>query len=272
MDNIIVAVFKNERTAMKGLDRLTDLDRRGEVLVYNEVLVRKPYQEVFDVLEKQTDTQGWQSVAGMGFGGLVGFVGGPVGVVTGMIAGAAVGAVGDIVAYSFDEDFVEKATNDLPVGSAAIIAEVGEPDETFIDDQFRPLGADIWRSSIYGERKRLLRSRIDALKAKIKSTEKAVKQARKDDRDAIKSGLTHFRKKLDAFVADIDDNIIRKELAEDKATLEVVRSETKFKINKEKVHLARKRAAKLKTAVSKDKAELKKLNSNGQRSKSAGAA
>src|SRR5262245_13301711 len=102
MDNIIVATFKDEKSAMEGLDRLKALDRRGDVIVYNKVVLRKSSDEYFEYLEKETETRGWRAVDGMGLGGLIGLFGGPAGVVVGMVAGAAVGAVADIGRYSFD--------------------------------------------------------------------------------------------------------------------------------------------------------------------------
>ena len=271
MDNIIVADFKNERSAMTGLDRLTELDRRGEVLVYNEVLIRRTSEFYSDVLEKQADTPGWQAASGMAIGGFAGIFGGPVGAVAGMMAGAAVGAAADVFRYSFDEAFVEKATGKIPVGSTAIIAEVGESDVRVIDRRLGPLATEIWRSGIYAEHRKLARSRIEALKAKIKATEKAVRQARADDMAAIKAGLAHKRDQLDALFSDIDNTILKKEMAEDKATLGAVRSELKFELEGKQMHRVSEKVLKYKNKIAEDKAELEQLNSNRKRAKGAGA-
>src|SRR5881392_1580818 len=117
MDNIIVATFNDEKSAIEGLDRLTALDRRGEILVYNRVLLRKISNEDFEFFNKETDGRGWQAVGEMAFGGLVGLFGGPVGVVVGIIVGAAKGASADIGRYILDKAFVKKVTSQARPGT-----------------------------------------------------------------------------------------------------------------------------------------------------------
>ena len=161
MDNIIIATFRDDTSATNGFEKLNELDKRGEILIYNQVLLRKLQDGRLEYLKTNAEARGWHAVAGMPIGGLMGLLGGPVGVVVGIIAGSVVGALAGMGRYSFDKAFIEKVTRDLPAGTTSIIAELSEMDTAVIDNLLESLGAEITRSSFQAERRQFIRSRID---------------------------------------------------------------------------------------------------------------
>ena len=150
MENIIVATFTDEKSAVEGLHKLNKLQGEGDISIYDRVLIRKNADTTFEVL-KDDNTHGWRTLAGMTFGGLIGAFGGPIGFAVGLYAGTAVGAIADIGHYAFEKDFIQNFTKDIPSGSWAVIAHVDENSAIFIDGYLKPLGATILRSNIYTE-------------------------------------------------------------------------------------------------------------------------
>jgi len=239
MDNIIVASFKDEKSATEGMKRLKALESLDDIVIYNELLLQKTSNGNFEYLEKNTEGGKWHTLREIGLGGLVGLFGGPAGVVIGMMAGPAVGGVADLGRESFDEAFIDKVTLEAPIGTTSIIAEIGEPDASLVDQQLEPLGAQIFRNSTHTEQKRFIRSRIKTWMAERKVTKEEVRQSRADDIAAVKDGYHYLRDEQEARLTDIKGTI-REERAEDKESFAAVHDELSRKIDKAKIHRLRK--------------------------------
>ena len=58
MDNIIVATFDNETSAIEGVHKLNELDHQGDIFTYNCVLLRRNPDGSFDYLKDTRDLTG----------------------------------------------------------------------------------------------------------------------------------------------------------------------------------------------------------------------
>lgn len=205
MENIIVATFTDEAKAIQALHRLTELDREGDISVYDKLLIRRGSSDEYEVL-KDDNTNGWRTLAGMAFGALIGAFGGPIGVALGLYVGTVIGVVMDYTHYSFDQDFKDTISKSIPVGSTSIIAEIDEENSVFIDDYLKPLGAVIWRSSVYVEHEKFIEKQMNALDAELESAENELAVTAEAQKVRIKEKVAELRASRKAKIAEIELN------------------------------------------------------------------
>jgi uncharacterized membrane protein len=203
MENIIVATFKNEGSAIQGLHKLGELEREGDINVYDKVMIRKGSNGEYEVL-KNDNSDGWRTIAGLAFGGMIGAFGGPIGFAVGLYAGAVIGGVIDYTHYMFDQDFIETMSRNVPAGSTSIIAEVDEGSSVFIDEFLKPLGAVIWRSNVYVENDRFVKKQISDLDAEIKNAENELVSTVEAQKEAVATKVTELRHNRNTKIAEIE--------------------------------------------------------------------
>ncbi len=264
MDNIIIATFNNEKNAIDGVLRLNELDHRGDIATYNNVLLRRNQDGSFDYLKDTRDLTAWNSMGGMLLGSTIGIIGGPVGALAGLFAGLTVGGFADLAKYSFDYDFLEDFKDGLPKGTTSLIAQVSEPNESLINDVLQPLGAQIWRSNVYAQQDRYVQSQIDALDAGILETEKELQHAAADEKAKVQAKLTDLRARRDTKVAEIkadfqeDINEMNAQIDRFKQTLQGKVDETRRKVLEKRLAFNEKRAKKYEAQAEKLNAEIAK--------------
>ncbi len=203
MENIIVATFKNEESAIQGLHKLGELEREGDINVYDKVLIRKGLNGEYEVL-KNDNSDGWRTIAGLAFGGMIGAFGGPIGLAIGLYAGAIIGGIIDFTHYMFDQDFIETMSKNIPVGSTSIIAEVDEGSSVFIDAYLEPLGASIWRSNIYVENEKFAEKQMTAIDTEIKNAENELLSAIEAEKESINTRVAELRLSRNTKIAEIE--------------------------------------------------------------------
>ncbi len=203
MENIIVATFANGADAIKGLHKLSELEREGDISVYDKLLIRKGSNDEYEIL-KDDNTNGWRTIAGMAFGGIIGAFGGPVGFAVGLYAGTVIGGIFDYTNYAFEQDFINTITKSIPSGSTSIIAEVDEDSLTFIDEYLKPLGAVIWRSNVYEEHDKFTEKQVNALDAEIQTAENDLASAAEEQKASISKKIAELRNSRNAKIAEIE--------------------------------------------------------------------
>src|SRR5258707_489665 len=142
MTNLIIASFKEEAEAIEASRKLNELESIGDITIYEMVIIKKNADGQAVVLQADT-SDGLRTLSGMAIGTLVGALAGPVGVVIGMFTGTLTGAVLEEDHYGFSEDFSSKVIDQLQPGTVAIIAEIDEESEIFVDSSLAPLGATL---------------------------------------------------------------------------------------------------------------------------------
>ena len=203
MENIIVATFTEEALAIRALHRLGELDRENDISIYDKLLIRRGLNDEYEIL-KDDNTNGWRTIAGMAFGGLIGAFGGPIGVAIGLYVGTAIGVVFDYTHYMFDEDFIETITKNIPSGSTSIIAEVDEESSVFIDEYLKPLGAVIWRSDIYVEHDKFIDRQLNLIDEEIQAADNELLIAAEAHKATVIAKIAELRANRNAKIVEIE--------------------------------------------------------------------
>lgn len=203
MTNIIIASFQTEAQAILASEKLSELELLGDITIYERVIVRKDLDG--DAVVLQTDsTAGMRTVSGMAIGTLIGAIAGPVGMMIGMFSGTLSGAVLEADYFSFSEDFGAKAIEQLQPGKVAIIAEIDEDIELFVDAPLVALGATLVRTNVdyeydkysdeqiedideeIAEERANIKSAVEAQKAKIQNRISSLKEKRRKRIEELK--------------------------------------------------------------------------------------
>lgn len=259
MDNIIVATFDNEKTAIEGVHKLNELDNQGDIFTYNNVLLRRNQDGSFDYLKDTRDLTGWNAMGGMLIGTVLGVIGGPVGALAGLFAGLTVGGFADLAQYSFDYDFLEDFKDGLPKGTTSLIAQVSEPNEVFINNALQPLGAKIWRSNVYAQQDKYVQNQIDSLDAGILETEKELQSAAADQKAKVQTKLADLRARRDTKVAEIKADF-QEDVDEMNAQIDRFKQTLKGKVDETRRKVLERRLASNEKKLKKYEAQAEKLN------------
>ena len=201
MANVIVVSFQEETKAIEALHKLNELESLGDISIYEKIMIRKKANGESEIL-KEDSFEGWRTLAGMGVGSLLGMLGGPLGFVFGLYTGTAVGALAEINHYDFADDFITKVENKMQTGTIAIIAELDEDSNAFVDTYLKPLGAVITRSDVDFEFDKYENEQIDELDEEIADERAAFKEARKEDRKKIQKKIAELKEKRKAKIAE----------------------------------------------------------------------
>lgn len=203
MDNIIIATFNDDKTAIEAAHKLRALDLQNDVTVFSKVLLRKNRDGSFEYLKDEDDIAGWATFGGLVAGSAVGVLGGPVGVLVGGLTGLAIGGTADLARYSFDVDFLENVKKGLPVGTTTLIAQLTEPSDAYVNTAFQPFGVKVWRTNIYAERDTYVQSQIDMLDAEIEEAERDMRNAAAEDEAKFETKLAELSARREAKLAAI---------------------------------------------------------------------
>lgn len=201
MKNVIVASFKEEAKAIEALHKLNELDSFGDISIYDQIMVRKNADGKTEIL-KQDGFDGWRTFTGIGVGGMLGLLGGPVGVVIGLYTGMAIGAIADANHYDFAEDFIAKVEKKIMTGTVTIIAEIEEDSEVFVDSYLKPFGAEIFRSDVDFEFDHYMDEQIDEIDADIAADREALKKAAGNEKAKIQKKIADLKEKRRAKIAE----------------------------------------------------------------------
>lgn len=258
-NNILIATFSDDGKAIEGIHKLNDLDLRGDIVTYNNVLLKRNMDGSFEYLKDDRDFTPWATVGGMLAGGLVGAIGGPVGSLVGLFTGMTAGGITDAFRYSFDYDFLETFKKGLPAGTTSLIAEVDEPSDAFVNNALQPLGATIWRSSVYSQKNQYFQSQLDEMDKAIDEADRELDAAVDAEKAEIQAKLADLRAKRDAKVAEINASI-QKEIAEMKKSIEDTKATLKGNVEDARRKVLEFRLARVEERIKKYSAEAEKLN------------
>jgi uncharacterized membrane protein len=250
MKNVIVASFKEEVKAIEALHKLNELDSFGDISIYEQIMIRKKTNGEIEIM-KRDDSDGWRTLTGMGVGGLLGLLGGPVGFAIGLFTGTTIGAIADASHYDFADDFVSKVEKKIEPGNVSIIAEIDEDSGTFIDTYLEPLGAVITRSDVELEFDNHLNEQIDEIDDDIAEQREALKKAVGNDKEKIQKKIAELKEKrrtrIAEFVAkrkEVEKNIKDKTaagIAKVKADVEAIGNSISTEVKNNKIDRIKRR-------------------------------
>ncbi len=200
MTNVIVASFDKETKAIKAMHKLSELESYGDISIYGKAIVRKHNDGEFEILDANTEN-GWRTLTGTVAGSLLGAIGGPVGFVIGLFTGTTIGLVSDVGRQNFDESFVKKLENRMPPQTVSIIAEIDEDSEIFVNNAFKPYGAEIQRSDVDFEFDKYEMEQIDEIDKNLTETREELKNAAAKEKEKINKKIAELKNKRNEIIA-----------------------------------------------------------------------
>jgi len=197
VEKLIVVVFDNETKAIEGIEVLRDLDKEGQISVYESRALAKDPDGTTRSLES-ADNQSVPLIAGgTAVGALIGLLGGPVGILVGATAGAVIGSIGDLRDVGVTDEFVGDITTALTPGKAAVVADIVEEWMTPLDARMEAIGGVVFRR----ERASVKTSQDDrdaaAYRAEMEQLQADRAQARAGRLEKIDARIHHLRTKLE---------------------------------------------------------------------------
>lgn len=263
MAHIIIVSFKEETKAIEALHKIKELDDYGDITLYEDMMIRKKENNQYQVLNDETEDEGWRTITGMALGGLIGAITGPVGLVVGLYSGTLVGAIFDGSHFNFEKNFIKKVSNKMEVGEIVIIAEVSEDSDVFIDNALKPYTSEIIRSEAELEYDDYIDEHIEDLEDKIEDEREKIKKATKDEKVKINAKIADLKAKRKTKIAELE--------AKTKSTLNELKDKTKARIHKLETSLeaygdsisdsfTKARVNRIQKKINKQKSKLSKLN------------
>ena len=262
MKNVIVVSFKEETKAIEALHKLNELESFGDISIYEKIMLRKKTTGECEIL-KEDDSEGWRTLVGMTFGSLLGAFGGPVGLIIGLYTGTAIGAIAEISHYDIAEGFITTVENKMPSGTVAIIAEIDEDSNVFVDNYMKPFGATVTRSEVDFEYDNYVSDQIDEIDEEIADARADLKKAVGEDKKIFQKKIADLKEKRRTKIAELEAK--RKEAEKnikDKAVTGIakVKSDVKEFGNSISTGIKEERAERIKRRIARYEAKLKALN------------
>jgi uncharacterized membrane protein len=247
MNKMLVAVFDNENKAFEGLNALKDLHNKGDITLYATAVVSKNEKGELR-LDNAADEGPIGTATGLFTGSLLGLVGGPVGVTVGAMTGSLAGLIFDVSTDDINTSFVDEVSNALANGKTALIAEIDEAWTVPIDTKLEALNGLVFRRLRDEVAEDQLARESEAIAAEYRNLEEELKEAREEDKAAIKSAMAKLQNKAHA-----TEEVVRKKLNETRSQLDA-----KVNTMQEQVKNAReRRKAKMEKRISEVKQEYK---------------
>jgi uncharacterized membrane protein len=146
MEKMLMAIFDTAPQALKAVIDLNQLHRAGDITLYSTAVITKEPSGRISI--KQASEREWNGTP-LGFltGVLVGTLGGPIGLAIGASIGGLAGLIFDLTKAGVSANFLAEASQDLPPGKTALLAEIDEEVETPVDMKLVKLGGHVSRRS-----------------------------------------------------------------------------------------------------------------------------
>jgi uncharacterized membrane protein len=207
MTNLIIASFSEEASAIEASHKLNELETIGDITIYEMALIKKPATGEAVVLQADDTTEGLRTLSGAAIGGLIGTLAGPVGTIIGMLTGTLAGAVLEEDHYGFTEDFLAKAVGQLQPGSTAVIAEIDEDNDIFVDSSLTPLGATLVRTDVDYEYDEQSDEEMEEFEEDIANERAKIKSATAEEKSRIQKKIAKLKEKRKDRIAELKEKV-----------------------------------------------------------------
>lgn len=197
MNKMLVAVFDNENKAFEGLSALKDLHKKGDITLYATAVISKDENGALR-LNDAADQGPIGTTTGLLTGSLIGLLGGPVGLAIGAATGTVAGLIFDVSADDINTTFVDEVSNALTKGTTAVIAEIDESWTIPIDTKLESLNGMVFRRLRDEVAEDQLARESEAIATEFENLKQELKEAKEEDRAAIKSAIAKLQKKAQA--------------------------------------------------------------------------
>jgi len=197
MEKLIVIVFDNQTKANAGFEILRQLDRDGEISVYEAQMIAKEPNGGIRYIDN-SDELAFPVIGGTAaVGALVGLLGGPLGALVGGMAGGLIGSIGDLVHAGVTDEFLDDVNTAMTAGKFAVVADVSEDWVTPLNTRMEQIGGVVFRRT-RSEVKRMHHDHdVAAHRAEMEQLTAERAQARSDRLAKIDATIDALRKKLE---------------------------------------------------------------------------
>jgi uncharacterized membrane protein len=197
VEKLIVVVFDDQTKADAGFEILRQLDRDGEISVYEAQMIAKEPSGSIRYLDN-SDKMAFPVIGGStAVGAFIGLLGGPLAALIGGMAGGLIGSIGDLVHAGVTDEFVDDVNTAMTAGKFAVVADVSEDWVTPLDTRMEEIGGVVFRRT-RSEVKRIHHDRdVAAHRAEMAQLKAERAQARSDRQAKIDATIDALRKKLE---------------------------------------------------------------------------
>jgi uncharacterized membrane protein len=196
MENLIVATFQNKDDASKAVEQLKELNQLEDIVIYNIAMIQKKENQIEVLYHEGPDTEDMPGESAF-VGSLVGAIGGPVGMAIGMLTGVMIGAVSEDDTETFIDKLMQKVNKRLQPGSYAIVMDIEEYAELFVDSYLEPHHATVLRAPIEDQYDNFSREQWEEFNRELDAEEERLKKATDEDKMAIKEKIKGLKAKRD---------------------------------------------------------------------------
>jgi len=220
MNKLIVAVFDTESQAFEGLTAIKSLHDDGLISVYATAVIAKDKEGKVEV-KQEADKGPVGTAIGMLAGGLLGMLAGPAAAAAGAAAGAAAtgmavgsglgaltgamtGSLYDLSEAVIDADLMDRVTESIEPGKAAVLIEADETWEAPIDTRLKEMDAVIFRRNISDISDDYYKRQSDELNAEMEELEQEMEDASDDMKASIQKQMDKVKAKSKALNESIE--------------------------------------------------------------------
>jgi uncharacterized membrane protein len=211
LETLIVILFDEQSKAREGFKALRELDRDGEISLFEVALAVKAPNGRVRVIENPDDVNfpavGVSSLTGS----VLGALGGPIGILAGAAAGALIGFIINLERVGVADDFVNDVSTAMAPGKYAVVADVLEDWTTPLDERMEPLGGVVFRRTRRQVRSIHHNRDVAAHRAEMERLKAERAQANGERLDKIDAALDRLGKKLERALLRERSNILRRE-------------------------------------------------------------
>jgi uncharacterized membrane protein len=172
-ETLVLVTFEDDSRAYEALSNIKTLDASSAVALREAAVVRRDALGVLSLADETDPHEGAATATGGVVGLLVGALAGPIGALLGGSLGLLGGGIYDYDASEDSSSVLERIAHDIPNGSTALVAALGEYGFEAVNSAMKTLGGHVSRYS-----------RAD-VEAEVDATEKAARKARRQARKAL---------------------------------------------------------------------------------------
>ena len=144
---VLLATFEEQSRAYEALSQITALDASSHVSLREAAVVARDGHGVLSLVEHSAPHAHAGLLTGVISGLLAGTLAGPVGIAVGGGAGGLAGEVHDSDSSEDTERVLHRIARDIPNGSTALLAALGEYGFEAVNSVVRTLGGTVTRYS-----------------------------------------------------------------------------------------------------------------------------
>jgi uncharacterized membrane protein len=173
-ETLVLVTFERDSRAYEALSDIKTLDASSRVALREAAVVHRDIDGVLSLADEVNPDKGMATVNGGLLGLLIGTLTGPVGMLLGGTVGLLGGGFYDYDSSEETDSVLERIAHDIPSGSTALVAALGEYGFEATNSAMQMLGGSVSRYA-----------RTD-VEAEVAATEKAARKARRQARKTLR--------------------------------------------------------------------------------------